>query len=184
MIDSMYYKKIFILLISFLFIACLSKKSQIPIKSVNIEKTPTLNTIKESLIENCHAKAKRDTNNSIFLELNESVLKIDLGYKNDFQLDSQLLVQTVKNKLFCIAPILIKQNALTIQITGHANDNNDTSKDQYLSDNRAITVAEELFNLGIRDEIFAKGCSGKKLKNAKVEIFVYEDKSKLKDQCK
>ncbi len=180
MIDGMYYEKIFILFISFMLVACIPKKSQLPIKSVKIEKTPILKSIKESLIENCQI----DTNNSILLELNESVLKIDLGYKDDFQSGSQLLVQTAKNRLLCIAPILIKQNTLTIQITGHANENNDTIKDQHLSDNRAITVAEELFNLGVRDEIFAKGCGGEKLKNSKVEIFIYEDKSKLKDQCK
>jgi len=119
-------------------------------------------------------------------------LHLNLGETSDFRNGSYIVLKNSNEKLKCIMPILKEYSDLYIVITGHADSKNETSKKQHLSDNRAITVAEEFFDAGVRDEIYVKGCSDKtleidayhKFSGKKVNFYIYADKSNIKNHCK
>ena len=157
--------------------------------------TYSLNLLMTKIMENCQAKAVKDQNNSIFVKHYTDYIKIDLNDKIDFRNGSYILTKHAKEKLTCVAPIIKEQKGLFIVVTGHASDNKESQNNQHLSDDRAISLAELFFNEGIRDEIFAKGCSDKnpdtnnidkynKLINRKVYIYIYTNKSNIKNHCK
>ena len=92
-----------------------------------------------------------------------------------------------------IVTILKKYPHLIVQVTGHS-DKATENDDQDLSDNRAISIAEILYNLESRNETYAKGCGDKKplfttfmegesITNARVEIYLYGNKGKMIDHC-
>jgi outer membrane protein OmpA-like peptidoglycan-associated protein len=189
------YKKLFIIVVisafTIFYTGCSRKKVDIkkPEKTdvepvgINLYK---LNNIVSKIKDNCQAKAFKDQNSSIFVQRYKSYIKIDLNEKNDFRNGSYVLTKSSKEKLSCITPIIKDESGFFIVITGHANDTKDKQKNQHLSDNRAISLAELFFNAGIRDEIFAKGCADKKLgeNSKKINIYIYTDKTKIKNHCK
>ncbi len=92
-----------------------------------------------------------------------------------------------------IVTILKKYPHLVVQVTGHS-DKATEHDNQDLSDNRAISIAEILYNLESRNETYAKGCGDKKplfttfekgesITNARVEIYLYPNKEKMVDHC-
>lgn len=196
----MNYKKLFHPTLSLIFIifymGCVTKKQvELPKKDKEDHliypapmgsETYSLNLLMTKIMENCQAKDLKDQNNSIYIKHHGNYIHIDLNEDNDFRNGSYFLKKESKEKLSCIAPIIKEQNGLFIVITGHAHDNKDKQKNQHLSDNRAISLAELLFNTGIRDEIFAKGCSNNKptTKERKINIYIYANKTNITNHCK
>ena len=183
----MNYQKLFFL--TFIFVAifngCSTKGKNQPIKNINNE----LNLLQNKIIQNCQAKNKKDQNGSIFIKIKNNTLEINLNNKSDFRNGSYVLSQESKEKLYCIIPVVKEKKGLFILITGHANDNKNSRANQHLSDNRAISLAELFFNEGIRDEMFAKGCSDKSsLKtdkiNRQINIYIYTNRSNITSNCK
>jgi flagellar motor protein MotB len=93
-----------------------------------------------------------------------------------------------------IVSILKKYPHLVVQVVGHS-DKTTESNNQDLSDNRAISIAEILYNLESRNETYAKGCSDKKplfttfqkgesISNARIEIYLYSNKGSMIDHCR
>ncbi len=206
----MNYQTLFRLAFTLIFIifyaGCSTKKQILPQVKKSDEKdflaypaplgseTYSLNLLMTKIMENCQAKATKDQNNSIFVKHYKNYIKVDLNDKSDFRNGSYVLRKNAKEKLTCIAPIIKEQTGLFIVITGHANDNKDNQKNQHLSDNRAISLAELFFNAGIRDEIFAKGCSDKKSDSTnvdkydtvidrKIDIYIYANKTNIINHC-
>ncbi|MCH9812539.1 MAG: OmpA family protein [Epsilonproteobacteria bacterium] len=157
-----------------------------------------LQDIKDEIILNCSAHELADSikieNNPILVKLQTHYLFVDLNNLHDFKPASYLLTQQAKDKLACIIPILYAHETLYIHITGHTDTSGNPKKNQHLSDNRAITVAEKLYQSNIPHEIFVKGCADKKPRlsaifgddassNRRVEIYIYENKSYLLDHC-
>jgi outer membrane protein OmpA-like peptidoglycan-associated protein len=177
--------------------ACSTKKVELP-KEEKIEKAPIgsdrykLEILLKKLVDKCEAKTIYDHNNTMFVKQYPTYIHLNLGNKDDFRNGSYIVLKESKEKLKCIIPILKEYDDLYIVITGHADSKKETSKKQHLSDNRAITVAEEFFDAGIRDEIFVKGCSDKtleidayhKFSGKKVNFYIYADKSNIKNHCK
>jgi len=198
----MNYQKIiyFILLTIFtiFYTACSTKKVELPKEKKQVEKAPIgsdrykLEILLKKFVKKCHAKTIIDQNSSMYIKQYPHYLHINLGNKNDFRNGSYIVLKESKDKLNCIIPILKKYDDLYIVITGHADSENDSSKKQHLSDNRAITVAEQFFDAGIRDEIFVKGCSDKtlgidyyhKFSGKKINLYIYTNKSNIKNHCK
>ena len=104
----------------------------------------------------------------------------------------------IENALYIVQDITktIKQYPhVIIQVTGHSDSMEKTKEHQDLSDNRAISIAEILYNLDTKNETYAKGCADKKplfldankseeISNARVEITLYSNKENMIDQCK
>jgi outer membrane protein OmpA-like peptidoglycan-associated protein len=149
----------------------------VAVKVPKVKKNHKLDKIEQKITENC--------GNSLVIKNYNSYIKLGLNSNNDFRKGSYVLKMEAKEKLMCIADVLKNQNKLFIVITGHANDSNDNHKNQNLSDNRAISVAELFFNLGIRDEMFAKGCSFKiPLTQREVKLYIYSNKSNIQNHCR
>ncbi len=177
-------------LLSVLLISCSSKK-QTPLKQPQIkevevekiEKTYILKNLTTDLKINCMAVVIDDNetkaNNYISINHYENYLKIELNTKNDFPNNYFRLSSEAKDKLSCIAPIIQKEKGLIVQILGYANPD-----EQHLADNRAISVAELLFNQGVRAEIYAKGCLKKESSSIGLSIFLYTNDLPLKNNCK
>ncbi len=103
----------------------------------------------------------------------------------------------VKNAIYIIkelSEIIKNYPHLIIQVTGHSDALSDTKKLLDLSDNRAIAIANILYELDTKNETFAKGCGAQKplftksadkdkIANARVEIFLYPNKKNMIDQC-
>jgi len=144
-----------------------------------------INLIISKIVKNCQAKVLKDDEGSIFLANKNSYLQIDLNEKRNFNKNSTILNENSSEKLSCIIPIIKENSGTNIIITGHARSSKKSKINQHISDDRAISVAEEFFNLGIRDEIYAKGCSDKKDKeNGQIEIFIYMDKTHIINHCR
>ncbi len=178
--QSIYFTFLSIFLL--IYIGCSEKE----IKQIDINSDKyKIDLLLSKIIDNCQAKTIKDNENSIFVENKNQYLSIDLNEKRDFNPHSIRLNENSKEKLSCIIPIIKENKGVSIIITGHANESNNNKKNQHLSDDRAISVAEQFFNEGVRDEIFAKGCSNKKeKKNGQVEIFIYLDKANIKNHCR
>ncbi len=191
----MNYQKLFLLTFLFIIFGNGCSLKQKP-EQVDVQKQQPvvgsdeykLNLIINKIKENCQAKEERDQNESIFVKSYDNYIKVDLNNKSDFRNGSYVLTKESKAKLSCISPILKEEKGLFILITGHASDNKEKQENQHLSDNRAISLAELFFNAGIRDEIFAKGCSDKNSDadediNRKIHIYIYADRSNIVNHC-
>lgn len=158
-----------------------------------------LNDVIKNVIDYCNGYAIDDKNapyDALLVKHFKSFIQIDLNTEEDFYHDSYELKEDAKMKLSCVIPFIKAQDSLVLQITGHVDANaTDKANKQHLSDDRAITVAEFMYNDGIRHEIFAKGCADKKPKYdyfaqehnrtlGRIEIFIYANKSNLQDHCK
>lgn len=98
-----------------------------------------------------------------------------------------------------LIPILKQYPNIIIQVIGHAYDEGTQKEMQHYADLRAISVAELLFNSGLKQEILAKGCSDFipkekcnldkphtlcSSKNRRVDIFIYTDKADIITKCR
>jgi len=98
-----------------------------------------------------------------------------------------------------LIPILKRYPNIIIQVIGHAYDEGTQKEMQHYADLRAISVAELLFNSGLKQEILAKGCSDFipkekcdltkphtlcSSKNRRVDIFIYTDKADIITKCR
>lgn len=189
---------ILLLIFTIFLTACSTKKVELP-KEKQLEKAPIgsdrykLEMLLKKIVDKCGAKTIYDQNGSMFVKQYPAYVHINLGKKDDFRNDSYIITQGAKEKLNCIIPIIKTEDKSYIVITGHSDSKtDDSSQKQHLSDNRAITVAEQFFDAGIRDEIFVKGCSDKtleidaynKFSGKKVNLYIYVDKSNIKNHCK
>ena len=92
-----------------------------------------------------------------------------------------------------ITKIIKKYPRIVVQVIGHS-DKATEENHQDLSDNRAISIAEIIYNLEARNDTYAKGCgdrkplfttfnTGESISNARIEIYLYGDKEKMIDHC-
>ncbi len=112
-----------------------------------------------------------------------------------FKKGSRYLRKKAKRLIEKLVSLIKYDKTLTIQVVGHADSSGDKRKNQALSDARAISVAELFYAKGIKENLYAKGCGAQKplhsekndlpsAKNRRVEIYIYPEKSLLKNPCK
>ncbi|RUM65276.1 MAG: hypothetical protein DSZ05_06445 [Sulfurospirillum sp.] len=135
----------------------------------------------------------------INLYLTNKFLKISFKQTMMFaRTDTNLNPQTTQN-MQKIIPALQKYPKVIIQVIGHAYDEGTQKEMQHYADLRAISVAEFLFNNGLKQEVLAKGCSDliprkacdptkpHKLcdaQNRRVDLFIYTDKDDIITKCR
>lgn len=101
-------------------------------------------------------------------------LIININQGKNFFNKSTILTNASKKQLDCLTSFVKQQDNILLQINIYSN--------KKLSDKRAITVAEFLFNKGVRHEIYAKGCKNTKLKDT-IKIYIYSEKKYFKNRC-
>ena len=142
-----------------------------------------------------HEEESRPVN----LLLTDKYLKVSFYLTHMFGPTETLLNNETQYYLQKITPILSKYPNILIQVIGHAYDEGKPAQMQHYADLRAISVAEYLFNNGLKQEILAKGCSDFiprvqcdlskphtlcSGKNRRVDLFIYTDKADLITKCK
>lgn len=140
-----------------------------------------------------------EENRPVNLLLTDKYLKISFYLTQMFGRTETILNDETQYYLQKIAPILSKYPGILIQVIGHAYDEGKPDQMQHYADLRAISVAEYLFNNGLKQEILAKGCSNFiprvqcdltkphtlcSDKNRRVDLFIYTDKADLITKCK
>ncbi len=192
--------KRFLLLPIFLFFGCSSKTTSyitgLHVFGKTTHKEPVIKTNPElKKIATDINKDKDQTHIGVYLT--DKYLKI---YPKDilfFAPKSTILTQEAKTYLHNLVPILSKYSEIIIQLIGHAYKESNLKKMQHLSDYRAISAAEILYNEGIKQEILAKGCSNLiplnpctnkdkncEQSNRRVDIFIYASKQDVITKCR
>ena len=111
-----------------------------------------------------------------------------------FEPNHSIPIANALNVVEELTNVLKKYPHVIVQVSGYTDVSESMKNHQDLSDNRAISIAEILYRLESRHETYAKGCADKnplypitnnksKLSNARVEIYLYPNKSYMKDQC-
>jgi flagellar motor protein MotB len=161
-------------LIPFLLVSCSSKKIEKPTKKIEkkIQPTNRLKKLSEDIKQSCQTRVKQ----------HDEYLQINIHKYQSFHKGSHILSKKTKEYLQCIIPFIKDEKDIIIKLNAYSSDK-DKKQAQNISDNRAISVAELFYNSGIRDEIFAKGCT-KSSYDADIRIFIYPKKKYFKNHCK
>ncbi len=140
-----------------------------------------------------------DTPKGINLYLTDKYLKISFTLTRMFvRTDSNLNEETTQY-MKKIIPVLQKYPHIIIQVIGHAYDEGTPKEMQHYADLRAISVAELLFNSGLKQEVLAKGCSNLiprkecalnkphrlcSAQNRRVDLFIYTNRDDIITKCR
>jgi outer membrane protein OmpA-like peptidoglycan-associated protein len=209
-----YYQPILIFTVIFIFFAGCTTKTSSYINSITFlgkkERTPKtdnkiLGEIASLIQQETNASlttektAQKESEKSITLFLTDKYLKISFNIPTMFvRTDSNLNLETT-NYLKEIIPVLQKYPDIIIQIIGHAYDEGTAKEMQHYADLRAISVAEFLYNSGLKQDILAKGCSDLiprkecnlekphllcSAKNRRIALFIYTSKNDLITKCR
>ena len=141
----------------------------------------------------------KDTPEGINLYLTNKYLKISFTLTQMFSRTDSNLNQETTQYMEKIIPVLQKYPHIIIQVIGHAYDEGTPKEMQHYADLRAISVAELLFNSGLKQEVLAKGCSNLiprkecilnkphrlcSAQNRRVDLFIYTNKDDIITKCR
>jgi flagellar motor protein MotB len=112
-----------------------------------------------------------------------------------FEKNAAKAVKSTRYIIEDLASVINSYPHLYIMVYGHSGKDGTTKERQDLSDNRAIEVAQILYQLDTKNDTLAKGCSDRKplfaidsdehiISNGRVEIYMYLNSKKSKDQCR
>ncbi len=195
-------------ILTILFAGCSTKKVQTPVnkKYTDINKTkkdnlktknkkvqiPKPNTdaytiyqLANEISQNFHIPIltpynnRKYTNHNMTLTKSYTNIKVVFNNKNIFNDNISTFLINIKDKLKKLSQILQKYPSLIIQVISY----NSKKIDQNLLDERAINIAETLFNYGLRHEIYAKGCTTY-YNIQKVAIYIYPHIKYMQDNCR
>ena len=91
--------------------------------------------------------------------------------------------------------MLSKYPNTLVQVTGHTDSRGSHSYNKTLSEQRASNVGNIIYNSGVQNQIFSKGCSFDKPVapndsasnmglNRRVEVYLYPNQESVIDTCK
>ena len=138
--------------------------------------------------------AEKNADKDIIVTQNENYVKIIFRDSMMFETNSATPTPTAMFKINKLIPVLENYPQTIIQVAGHT-DNRGTHKyNLKLSEKRAANVANTLINKGLKNKIYAKGCSYDKAVmpntsaenmglNRRVEIFLYPNENLAIDPC-
>ncbi len=136
---------------------------------------------------------------NIALYLTNRYLKISFNAQEMFKPSQTNLSDEAKYYIQKIIPALTNREDIIIQVIGHAYDEGTPKQMQHYSDMRAISVAEMLFNSGLKQDILAKGCTDSipkqecnldephnlcSMNNRRVNLFIYTSKDAIITKCR
>ncbi len=140
-----------------------------------------------------------DNKKSLIVFVTDKYLKIMFPVPNMFAKEQTSLSDTCQKELQKLIPVLQKYPGVIIQIIGHAYEEGDARQMRHFADMRAISVAEYLYESGLKQEILAKGCSDQvpkkicnpnkphtlcSMQNRRVEVFIYSKKADVITKCR
>ncbi len=139
--------------------------------------------------------AELDRSKDIIITKTDNYVKITFRDSMMFPTNSAELTPTARMKINKLIPILKEYPQTIIQVVGHTDSRGSWEYNKELSKKRAETVGNILYNSGLPNQIFVKGCSFDKplvpnttpenmALNRRVEIYLYPNAQSIVDPCK
>ena len=111
-----------------------------------------------------------------------------------FETNSAIPTQEASRKITKISDVLRSYPNTLVQIVGFTDNRGSYEYNQKLSEQRASNVGNSIYNSGIQNQIFSKGCSFNKAiapntskenmaLNRRVEIYLYPNQESIIDAC-
>ena len=112
-----------------------------------------------------------------------------------FETNSPTPTLSATSKINKITSVLEKYPNTLVQVVGHTDNRGAHAYNQRLSDKRASNVGNIIYNSGVQNQIFSKGCSYDKpvapntnetnmALNRRVEVYLYANANAVIDTCR
>lgn len=140
-------------------------------------------------------EALTNPDNDLVISNTDKYVKIMLRDKMIFKTGSAIPTQDAALKLEKITNVLRKYPDTIVQVVGFTDSRGTYEYNQKLSEQRAKNVGDRIYNSGIENLIYSKGCSYNKplvanktkddmTLNRRVEIYLYPNQQSIVDACK
>ncbi len=131
----------------------------------------------------------------IVVTKHDTYVKITFKSTMMFATDEAEPTHEAREKIARLVDVLKRYPDTIVQVVGHTDSRGSYDYNLKLSQRRAFSVAEILKNLGVPNQIFAKGCSYSKplvpndtpahmAMNRRVEIYLYPNEDAVIDVCR
>lgn len=143
---------------------------------------------------NNNPNAQINPDNDLIVSNTDKYVKIMLRDSMVFETNSAVPTQEASRKISKIADVLKNYPNTIVQVVGFTDNRGTYEYNQKLSEQRATNVGNTIYNSGISNQIFSKGCSFNKAiapnnsaenmgLNRRVEIYLYADQNAIIDAC-
>ncbi len=143
---------------------------------------------------NNNPNAALNPDNDLIISNTDKYVKIMLRDSMVFETNSAIPTQEASRKIAKISDVLTKYPNTLVQVVGFTDSRGSYEYNQKLSEQRASNVGNSIYNSGIQNQIFSKGCSFNKeiapntnasnmALNRRVEIYLYANQADIVDAC-
>lgn len=143
---------------------------------------------------NNNPMAAANPDNDLIVSNTDKFVKIMLRDSMVFETNSAIPTQEAARKIAKIADVLKTYPNTIVQVVGFTDSRGSYEYNQKLSEQRASNVGNTIYNSGIQNQVFSKGCSFNKplapndntmnmALNRRVEIYLYADQNAIIDAC-
>ncbi len=144
---------------------------------------------------NNNPNAVLDPNQDLIVSSTDKFVKIIFRDKMMFPTNSSTPTPSAQAKIAKVGNVLNKYPDTIVQVVGFTDNRGTYAYNKTLSEKRASNVGNTLYNSGIKNQIFSKGCSFDKpvapntnptnmSLNRRVEIYLYPNAQSVMDVCK
>ena len=144
---------------------------------------------------NNNPNAVLDPTQDLIVSNTDSYVKIKFRDAMMFETNSATPTYSASSKISQVTSVLQKYPNTLVQVTGHTDNRGTHAYNKTLSEQRAANVGNIIYNSGVQNQIFSKGCSYDKpvaLNNSasnmglnrRVEIYLYPNQESVIDTCK
>jgi outer membrane protein OmpA-like peptidoglycan-associated protein len=144
---------------------------------------------------NNNPNAALDPNQDLIVSNTDNYVKIMFRDAMMFETNSATPTMSASSKISKVTAVLEKYPNTLVQVTGHTDSRGSYAHNKKLSDQRAANVGNIIYNSGVKNQIFSKGCSFDKPVaandsasnmglNRRVEVYLYPNQQSVIDTCK
>lgn len=144
---------------------------------------------------NNNPQAQFDPNQDLIVSNTDNYVKIMFRERMMFETNVAEPTHNALMKIEKIHPILQNYPNTIVQVVGHTDSSGTHEYNQTLSEKRATNIANMLYNQGVTNPLFARGCSYDRpiamnnsienmALNRRVEVYLYPNQESVIDVCK
>jgi len=144
---------------------------------------------------NNNPNAVLDPNQDLIVSNTDNYVKIMFRDAMMFETNSATPTMSASSKISKVTSVLEKYPNTLVQVTGHTDSRGSYSYNKTLSEQRASNVGNIIYNSGVQNQIFSKGCSFDKPVapndsvsnmglNRRVEVYLYPNQESIIDACR
>jgi outer membrane protein OmpA-like peptidoglycan-associated protein len=144
---------------------------------------------------NNNPNAALDPNQDLIVSNTDNYVKIMFRDAMMFETNSATPTMSASSKISKVTTVLEKYPNTLVQVTGHTDSRGSYAYNKKLSDQRASNVGNIIYQTGVKNQIFSKGCSFDKpiasnntssnmALNRRVEVYLYPNQASVIDTCK